>query len=321
MESEKKKEKRKQSFVFPLVLLAVLVAGIIVASIVIRPARTEKTRERQPIVLQIDALIIGLARDEDWVDRNRFITELRKVTGMYFGYHPESTEERRREELNRWNDWWNSVKAKYADREPEKIDWLLDALESGDYRWKNVIIPVIGESGNHRAVEPLIKALEAQGENSSSIRLASARALGEIGNASAIPALIKASSDADRKVGRAAADSIVRFRQKGHLDQILKASMNRDLDISVRFELLVAAFSIDNSASEAAAIAFCRDAAGERNADFFLKDAISMLATCGTAASIGILETLSSHSNPVIHRKAGDVLGRIRKRLTEGAPR
>jgi len=109
VEQNKKDKKKKPSFVFPFVLLALVIVGVTAAAIFVKPTPKEKKREKPTMAMEVDALLIGLLQEDDWVDRDILVQELRKLTGMYFEYHPESIEEKRREALVRWEKWWTGV--------------------------------------------------------------------------------------------------------------------------------------------------------------------------------------------------------------------
>jgi len=266
-------------------------------------------------------LIIGLLREEDWVDRNHLITELRRITGMYFDYHPEATEERRLEALKRWEMWWTGVKLRYGDRKPEKIDWLLDALADESYQWRHVIVPEIAKSKDPRAVEPLIKALATQGENASRLRMEAAAALGQFENAAAAEALLACAVSDDEKAGLAAAMSLAAVKPKDFVGRIVQASMENRIGMRRRFELAIAAFQIDNtSASEPALIAFCRDAASDEHALSDLAQAVPALATCGTSACLEVLDSLAAHNDPAVRERARRVREKVKAKIGE-APR
>ncbi|TET34650.1 MAG: HEAT repeat domain-containing protein [Planctomycetota bacterium] len=322
MSKKNKQAKRKPSLVMPFTLLAILFVGIVAASIILKPgpAKPRKPR-RHNLAREIDKLIIGLLRGEDWSYRNDLIILLRDATGMHFDYHPEHTEELRFTALTRWEKWWNGVKTRYEGKELRRVDWLLDALADENYRWRHIIIPEISEYKDPRAVDLLIAAMKFQVENSSRLRFVSAKALGEIGNASATPALLETAADKDEKVAVAAAMAIASIKPVDYVKQIVETSVRKELNLRARFELALAAFTIKAADSESAFIAYCRDAAADRNAEFDLAQAVSAFAIIGTEACLDILKTLSVHPSKVVRDRAERVRRKVKERLGRGTPK
>jgi hypothetical protein len=325
MSQKEPKTKRKPSMFMPFTLLAVLFIGIVAASIILKPKPAKPRKPRQHnLAREIDKLIIGLLRGEDWSYRNDLIILLRDATGMHFDYHPEHTEDLRFTALTRWEKWWNGVKSRYEGKELRRVDWLLDALNDESYKWRHVIIPEITKSKDPRAVDLLIKALEYEDENSSRLKIESAKALGEFGNSAATPALLKAAAGKDEKAAVEAARAIAMIKPSEYTKQIVGLSTQKSLKWSQRFELAMAALQIlgkDKTPAEPAFLAYCRDAASDENAEFFLPFTVEALGTCGTRACLEVLEALMTHANPVVRKKAQRARNSVQKRMQEGTPK
>jgi len=322
MDKENKQTKRKPSLVMPFTLLGILLAGVITASILLRPEK-KKTRHRQRPALEkeINDLIVGLLRAEKWEIRHEHIKMLRRATGMHYDYHPEHTEELRYEALTRWNDWWNEVKTRYDGKKLKRINWLLDALSDESYPWRHVIIPVITKTKDPRAVDLLIKALAYEGENSSRLKIESAKALGRLDNSAATPALLAAATDRDSKVAVQAARAVALIEPVEYVKQIVETASRKDIPLGARYELCMAAYMTDKAGSEAAFIAYCHDAAADGKAEFDLAQAVSAFATIGTEACLEVLNKLSAHPSRTVSNRAKRVRVKVEERIRKGAPK
>jgi HEAT repeat protein len=109
------------------------------------------------------------------------------------------------------------------------LEPLIKAL--GDKDRGHNAAEALGDIGDKRAVEPLIKALSDGGQE---VRESAARALGEIGDKRAVKPLIKALEDEDYSVRAIAAGALGNIGDKRAVEPLIKAL--KDKDFNVRYK-------------------------------------------------------------------------------------
>ncbi|MCG2676889.1 HEAT repeat domain-containing protein, partial [bacterium] len=93
-----------------------------------------------------------------------------------------------------------------------RLLFIVQKLKHGNYKTKSYAAIALGESGDRRAIEPLVNTLSEDGDKR--VRRAAAWALGKIGNKKALPALKKALKDENKNVQEAAQKAINQIKSK-----------------------------------------------------------------------------------------------------------
>jgi hypothetical protein len=122
------------------------------------------------------------------------------------------------------------------------VDGLCEVLRCKDVNVRRVAAEALGEIGDARAVDPLIKALQIQrftkwNYRYFGLRAAAAEALGEIGDARAVDPLIKALQDV-REVQDVAAAALGRIGDARAVDPLIKALQEENFDRRIAAEAL-----------------------------------------------------------------------------------
>ena len=101
-------------------------------------------------------------------------------------------------------------------------DYYVDLLsdDNAGVRWRKMAAEILGQLGDRRAVDPLIKALS---HHNYDVRQAAAEALGQLGDDRAVDPLSKALADDDRWVRLAAAEALGQLGDKQAADSLINA--------------------------------------------------------------------------------------------------
>jgi len=111
----------------------------------------------------------------------------------------------------------------------ELIESLTKSLEDGGWNVRGGVIRRLGEIGDVKAIEPLIKALGAQNKN---VRQRAVKALVKIGE-SAVDLLIEALGGEDKDMRRRAVEALGKIGDPRAIDPLINAL--RDADRWVRW--------------------------------------------------------------------------------------
>ena len=106
----------------------------------------------------------------------------------------------------------------------ELVESLTGSLEDGDWNVRSGVIRKLGEIGDVKAIEPLIKALGAQNKN---VRQRAVKALVKIGE-SAIDPLIKALGDEDEDRRRRAVEALGKIGDPRAIDPLINVLGDED---------------------------------------------------------------------------------------------
>jgi HEAT repeat protein len=276
----------------------------------------------------VQPLIKALSDDEEWVRQTaaralgvigdaRAVVPLIKALGdgnkHVRGYAASAldklewkpdTDEFRAAYLIASNDWKSLVEW----GEPA-VQWLIEALrdEDGDVSWHAA--SALGEIGDARAVEPLIKALR---DNSSA-----AKALVNIGDARAVEPLIKALGDKDSDVRQRGAEALGEIGDERAVEPLIAA-----LSVDGAYVRYSAAEALGQYAKEALKMLEKRGKLGESAVEPMIKlltnsnlgarnYAASMLGKMGDRRAVKpLIEVLGSDKLSVIKTAAG-ALGKL----------
>ncbi len=127
--------------------------------------------------------------------------------------------------------WFESKKVKVDVKrmEAEKdVDGLIEALGNDDWKVRLNTASALGQIGDARTVEPLIKAL---GDDHWTVCQIAAKALGQIGDARAVEPLIKALSNDDWNVCQNAAKALGQIGDARAVEPLIKALSNTDWNV------------------------------------------------------------------------------------------
>jgi len=112
--------------------------------------------------------------------------------------------------------------------EPRAYEPLIKALGDGDRPVQRAACEGLGKLGDARAVEALIEALATFGAFGEGVRRAAAEALGKLADARALEPLIHALGDPDDDVRRAAAEGLGRLGDARAVEPLIKALADDD---------------------------------------------------------------------------------------------
>jgi len=112
----------------------------------------------------------------------------------------------------------------------DEVDDLILDLKYGSPDVREDAALALGQIGDEKAVDPLIKALD---DEVSWVRMWAVIALGEIGDTRAVDPLIKALKDESPYVRMYAASSLVNLGKTEYLSQVLTALKNENEDVRV----------------------------------------------------------------------------------------
>ncbi len=101
-----------------------------------------------------------------------------------------------------------------------KVVWYCRKLSNKNSHLRTTAAEALGNLGDARAVEPLIKAL---GDGDEDVRHAAAGALGKLGDIRAVEPLIKALGDGDGRVRREAARALGKLGDTRAVEPLIKA--------------------------------------------------------------------------------------------------
>jgi HEAT repeat protein len=106
---------------------------------------------------------------------------------------------------------WSAGSAATAQKSPVEsaVDGLIVALKDPDVDVRCQAAWALGRTRKTRAVDPLIEAMA----DAAAVRRQAVRALGEIGDPRAVPALTAALKDEDPRVRRYASKALARIKQ------------------------------------------------------------------------------------------------------------
>jgi HEAT repeat protein len=121
-----------------------------------------------------------------------------------------------------------------GEKQNDAVDALIKALNNNDSNVRGCAIVALGETGDIRAVDPLIQVFmdtravehlpQIRWDNSNIARGNAARALGEIKDTRAVDPLIQALDDNSSYVRIAAAEALREIRDTRAVDPLINAS-------------------------------------------------------------------------------------------------
>jgi hypothetical protein len=106
-----------------------------------------------------------------------------------------------------WRKWWAEHQGQ------SRLDWALEAIHIGEVRSPSDLMRRLGQWGNRKAVPVLMEQLTKSRDRF--VRMNAARALGELGDAAALPALRRAWQDPDWDVRVQAVGAACRLGDQG----------------------------------------------------------------------------------------------------------
>jgi len=183
----------------------------------------------------------------------------------------------------------------------DEVDDLILDLKYGSPDVREEAALALGQIGDEKAVDPLIKALD---DEVSWVRMRAAIALGEINDSKAIDPLIKALKDESPYVRMYAASSLVYLGKTEYLSQVLTALKNENED--VRVEAAITLGEIGDTRAVDPLIEALRD-----ESDFVRMFAASALGEIGDPSAFEPLTVALRDGYWQVREEAAIALGKI----------
>ena len=186
------------------------------------------------------------------------------------------------------------------------IDGLVEVLQSGDDKLRDVAAEMLGECGDERCVEPLIHMLREG--RFGYLRGAAARALGQLKTAEAVPALMETLNDDIYHTRAGAVKALGQIGDERALDALI--DMLKETREYIRGMAADAIKGIGNGAIDNL-IRFIHKDHG-RGVDI----AVILLGKIGDSRAVEVLEGLAQkHHEKYVRETAGKAVAAIRARL------
>ncbi len=186
------------------------------------------------------------------------------------------------------------------------IDGLIEVLQNGDHKLQDIAAEILGECGDERCIDPLIKTL---GEGHFGyIRGAAARALGRLQADKAVPTLIKALGDSIYHTRCGAARALGQIGDEQAIEALIR-TLKDDREY-IRWTAADALSKIGNCSVDSL-LRFVQEHNG-RGLDI----AITLLANIGDSQTIDTLRNLAqNHPDEYIRETADKAVETIRNKL------
>lgn len=186
------------------------------------------------------------------------------------------------------------------------IDGLVEVLRNGDHKLQDIAAEILGECGDERCIDPLIKTL---GDGYFGyIRGAAARALGHLRANKAVPALVETLHDSIYHTRCGAARALGQIGDERAVEPLIRTL--KDEREYIRWTAADALNSI-GSCSIDSLLRFVQEN-NERGLDV----AITLLAKIGDSRAIELLQDLAQkHPDDYIRETAGKAVETIRNKL------